>query len=109
MFYHDHAWGITRLNVYAGEAAGYLISDKKEKELIATNTIPGAADTIPLVVQDRTFVPQDTQLYDVKDATATSPATARTRPGTRPAGAATATSGTTTCTCRRRTPATPAA
>ena len=23
MFYHDHAWGITRLNVYAGEAAGY--------------------------------------------------------------------------------------
>lgn len=27
MFYHDHAWGITRLNVYAGEAAGYLISD----------------------------------------------------------------------------------
>ena len=22
MFYHDHAWGITRLNVYAGEAAG---------------------------------------------------------------------------------------
>ena len=25
MFYHDHAWGITRLNVYAGEAAGYMI------------------------------------------------------------------------------------
>ena len=21
MFYHDHSWGITRLNVYAGEAA----------------------------------------------------------------------------------------
>ncbi|HEX5642599.1 MAG TPA: hypothetical protein VFZ86_09720, partial [Thermoleophilia bacterium] len=27
MFYHDHAWGTTRLNVYAGEAAGYIISD----------------------------------------------------------------------------------
>ncbi len=27
MFYHDHAWGITRLNVYAGEAAGYLLHD----------------------------------------------------------------------------------
>ena len=26
MFYHDHAYGITRLNVYAGEAAGYLIT-----------------------------------------------------------------------------------
>ena len=27
MFYHDHAWGITRLNVYAGEAAGYVVTD----------------------------------------------------------------------------------
>ncbi len=28
MFYHDHAFGITRLNVYAGEAAGYVITDE---------------------------------------------------------------------------------
>ena len=28
MFYHDHAMGITRLNVYAGEAAGYLLQDR---------------------------------------------------------------------------------
>ena len=68
MFYHDHAWGITRLNVYAGEAAGYLITDDTEKALITSGTIPGAADTIPLIVQDRTFVPSDAQLYDVKDA-----------------------------------------
>ena len=34
MFYHDHAWGITRLNVYAGEAAGYLITDATEQALI---------------------------------------------------------------------------
>ncbi len=27
MFYHDHALGITRLNVYAGIAAGYLLQD----------------------------------------------------------------------------------
>jgi FtsP/CotA-like multicopper oxidase with cupredoxin domain len=67
MFYHDHAWGITRLNVYAGEAAGYLISDNIEKALINSGTIPGAADTIPLVIQDRTFVPQDTQLYNQYD------------------------------------------
>ena len=108
MFYHDHAWGTTRLNVYAGEAAGYLISDDKEKELVGSGTIP--ADQIPLIVQDRTFVPQDSQLYDVRDPTpATSSPTARTRRGTRRAGAATATSGTTTCTCRRRTRATPAA
>ena len=34
MFYHDHALGITRLNVYAGEAAGYLIVDPYEEDLI---------------------------------------------------------------------------
>ena len=33
MFYHDHAWGITRLNVYAGEAAGYVIRDATEQNL----------------------------------------------------------------------------
>ena len=63
MFYHDHAWGITRLNVYAGEAAGYLIQDPVEEALVANGTIP--ADQIPLVIQDRTFVPDDTQLYNV--------------------------------------------
>ena len=43
MFYHDHAWGITRLNVYAGEAAGYLITDDTEKTLHRRcGTIPGA-------------------------------------------------------------------
>ncbi len=60
MFYHDHAWGITRLNVYSGEAAGYLITDDTEKKLIADGTIP--ADEIPLVVQDRTFVPNAAQM-----------------------------------------------
>jgi FtsP/CotA-like multicopper oxidase with cupredoxin domain/fibronectin type 3 domain-containing protein len=63
MFYHDHAWGITRLNVYAGEAAGYLIQDQTEQALIANGTIP--TDMIPLVIQDRTFVPDDKQLYNV--------------------------------------------
>ena len=35
MFYHDHAYGITRLNVYAGEAAGYLVQDPAEQALVA--------------------------------------------------------------------------
>jgi FtsP/CotA-like multicopper oxidase with cupredoxin domain len=61
MFYHDHAWGITRLNVYAGEAAGYLIQDPTEAKLIAGGTLP--ADQIPLIIQDRTFVPSTAQLY----------------------------------------------
>jgi FtsP/CotA-like multicopper oxidase with cupredoxin domain len=68
MFYHDHSWGITRLNVYAGEAAGYTITDDVEKRLVADGVIPGADSTIPLVVQDKTFVPGDGQLYDTEDA-----------------------------------------
>ena len=62
MFYHDHAWGITRLNVYAGEAAPYIISDATEAALVSGGIIPDADATIPLVVQDKTFVPNDAQL-----------------------------------------------
>lgn len=62
MFYHDHAWGITRLNVYAGEVAPYLISDETEESLINAGLIPGPESTIPLVVQDKTFIPGAKQL-----------------------------------------------
>ncbi|MHB8051890.1 MAG: IPT/TIG domain-containing protein, partial [Methanoregula sp.] len=54
LFYHDHALGITRLNVYAGEAAGYIVRDPVEQLLISTHVIP--SDEIPLIIQDRTFV-----------------------------------------------------
>ncbi|MDO8736035.1 MAG: FG-GAP-like repeat-containing protein [Thermoleophilia bacterium] len=60
MWYHDHAYGLTRLNAYAGEAAGYLLQDDVEAELVDDDIIP--ADQIPLIVQDKTFVPDDTQL-----------------------------------------------
>ena len=63
MFYHDHSWGITRLNVYAGEAAGYLITDPTEQKLFGpTGLFPGLGVGIPLVIQDRTFVPDADQL-----------------------------------------------
>ncbi|MET7382844.1 multicopper oxidase domain-containing protein [Streptomyces sp. NPDC005526] len=68
MFYHDHSYGITRLNIYAGEAAGYTITDDTEKALVGSGTIPDADSTLPLLVQDRTFVPDDAQLKDRKDA-----------------------------------------
>jgi FtsP/CotA-like multicopper oxidase with cupredoxin domain len=57
MFYHDHAWGITRLNVLVGEAAGYLITDQHERKLVDDGVIP--AEQIPLIIQDRTFVDAD--------------------------------------------------
>lgn len=65
MFYHDHAMGITRLNVYAGEAAGYIITDVAEQDLInGTNNSgvnPGLSKVlpdigIPLIIQDKSFV-----------------------------------------------------
>ncbi len=71
MFYHDHAYGITRLNVYAGVAAGYLITDQVEEDLIAGTNLSGGNPAkakilpdlggvyhygIPLIIQDRTYV-----------------------------------------------------
>ena len=65
MFYHDHAMGITRLNVYIGEAAGYVITDDVEQDLIKGTNVSGVNPDglkvlpdigIPLVIQDRTFV-----------------------------------------------------
>ena len=63
MFYHDHAYGITRLNVYAGEAAGYLLTDPVERALTngSTSGVPAMAE-IPLIIQDKSFVPGSTQL-----------------------------------------------
>jgi FtsP/CotA-like multicopper oxidase with cupredoxin domain len=80
-FYHDHAYGITRLNVMAGEAAGYVISDETEKSLLPATVnnptgrglIPGPADTKVLVIQDRTFVAQDSQMYNQIDTDPLSP------------------------------------
>jgi FtsP/CotA-like multicopper oxidase with cupredoxin domain len=90
MFYHDHAVGITRLNVYAGMAAGYLLYDKVETDLIDGTNITGVntgvieADRkaipgfnggvykygIPLIIQDKTFVPQNIAFQDDKWAVA---------------------------------------
>lgn len=71
MFYHDHAYGITRLNVYDGVAAGYLLVDQVEDDMIDGTNFSGAFSTpmavlpnlggvyqygIPLVIQDKTFV-----------------------------------------------------
>lgn len=81
MFYHDHAYGITRLNVYAGVAAPYLLVDQVEDDLISGTNSSGVFTSmgitpqqilpdqsgldngtglyhygIPLVIQDKAFV-----------------------------------------------------
>ena len=34
VWYHDHAFGLTRTNAYAGLASAYLITDRAEAQLI---------------------------------------------------------------------------
>ncbi|UDF17191.1 multicopper oxidase domain-containing protein [Bacillus pumilus] len=51
LWYHDHAMALTRLNVYAGLAGFYLISDAFEKSL----ELPKGEYDIPLMIMDRTF------------------------------------------------------
>ena len=65
MFYHDHAWGITRLNVYSGEAAGYVLTDAMETSLTAPGgVLAGLGVGTPLVIQDKTFVPNNVHATD---------------------------------------------
>lgn len=52
LWYHDHALGITRLNVYAGLAGFYLLRDPSIEEPL---NLPEGPYEIPLVIQDRMF------------------------------------------------------
>ncbi len=63
-WYHDHTVGVTRLNAYAGLLSAYFLTDPTEQALIADGTLPGADATIPLILGDRTFVPDDIAFQD---------------------------------------------
>jgi spore coat protein A len=51
LWYHDHAVGITRLNVYAGLSGFYLLRDDEERGM----ELPANEYEIPLLLQDRTL------------------------------------------------------
>jgi spore coat protein A len=59
LWYHDHALGITRLNVYMGLAGFYLIRDPFEQGL----GLPAGQNEIALAIQDRSFNPDGTLKY----------------------------------------------
>jgi spore coat protein A, manganese oxidase len=63
IWYHDHALGYTRLNVYAGMAGFYIVRDNidtgKTDNLAG---LPSGPYEIPLAIQDRSFT-CDGQLY----------------------------------------------
>ena len=59
LWYHDHALGITRLNVYMGLAGFYLMRDSFEAGL----GLPSGEFEIPMAVQDRQFNPDGSLYY----------------------------------------------
>jgi len=61
LWYHDHAMGINRLNIYAGMLGLYLIRDEEEDAL----RLPHGEHEIPLVLCDRAFTPDGQLSYEV--------------------------------------------
>jgi spore coat protein A len=59
LWYHDHALGLTRLNVYMGLAGFYLLRDDAEDAL----DLPRGEFEIPLAIQDRSFGPDGSLSY----------------------------------------------
>ena len=59
LWYHDHAMGITRLNVYSGLAGFYLIRDFLEKRL----NLPEGPFEVPILIQDKTFNEEGSLFY----------------------------------------------
>jgi spore coat protein A len=51
LWYHDHAMGIARFNVYAGLAGMYILRDSAESAL----GLPTGDFEVPLIIQDRRF------------------------------------------------------
>ncbi|WP_231687848.1 multicopper oxidase [Bacillus sp. FJAT-27251] len=61
LWYHDHALGITRLNVMAGLAGFYLLRDRYDP---IAPLLPSGEFEIPLAIQDRTFNEDGSFFYD---------------------------------------------
>ena len=67
-WYHDHTLGITRLNVYAGMAAYYILTDPAEAAL----NLPSGAYDLGLCIQDRMFNDDGSLFYPTNDLMGTS-------------------------------------
>ena len=67
VWYHDHALGITRLNVYSGMAGFYLIADS-EDTLGPDNAFgfPSGQYEIGMAIQDRQFNPDGSLFYNAR-------------------------------------------
>ena len=60
LWYHDHAWAITRFNPFCGLAGAYILRDDNEQALIdgtSGQTIPSGNYEVPIVIQDKLLDP----------------------------------------------------
>jgi len=71
LWFHDHALGITRLNVFAGLAGGYLVRDANDPG--DGTLLPAPPYEVPLVIQDRMFNADGTFDYPLGEARAWAP------------------------------------
>jgi spore coat protein A len=65
LWYHDHALGVTRQNVYMGLAGNYFIRDANEAALAAV--LPKFPYEVPLTIQDRQFLVNGELFYPSSD------------------------------------------
>lgn len=73
LWYHDHALGITRLNVYAGLAGFNLLRDNNENKLTRKHVLPTEPYEIEIVIQDRMFTDDGELFYPVEPEVAAAP------------------------------------
>ncbi|MEY8876918.1 MAG: multicopper oxidase family protein [Leptothrix sp. (in: b-proteobacteria)] len=67
LWYHDHALGVTRLNVQMGLAGHYFIRDANEQYLVSRNMLPAPAYELPLLIQDRMYTATGQIFYPTSD------------------------------------------
>lgn len=74
VWYHDHALGNTRTNVYAGLAGAYLIRDEFDTGDAGNPLgLPAGPYEIPLVLQDKILNPDGTMFYPSQGVTSYHP------------------------------------